>query len=208
MYTPPAFKVDDLERLHAILRQHSFATLVTTGKDGPVVSHLPLLLNPDFGSRGQLVGHMAKANGQWREAEGQTVLAIFHGPQTYVSPSWYPDSNAVPTWNYVAVHARGVFRKETNPDRLLRIVSDYVTEYESSMPKPWALDSQDDEFIRQLTGAIVGFTIDIDHLEGKWKLNQNQSAERQQGVVEGLRERGRGHDHAIADLMESISGST
>lgn len=202
MYIPPAFRIDNIAQLHGFMQRHSFATVVSSAQEGLQASHLPLLLNREAGQFGQLIGHMAKANDQWKSAVDQEVLVVFSGPHAYVSPSWYPDDKVVPTWNYTAVHVYGRFRLEDDADRLLEIVNDYVREYESTMPQPWSLDSQNEEFVCNLTNAIVGFSIDIDRIEGKWKLNQNHSTERQNGVIAGLRERNRGHDSAIAQLMQ------
>ena len=106
MYTPSAFAEHDPARLHDFIRRHGFATLVTHGEGGLVASHLPLLLDADAGPQGVLLGHMARANPQWRSVAGQ-ALAVFHGPHAYISPAWYGSHGTVPTWNYVAVHAHG-----------------------------------------------------------------------------------------------------
>jgi transcriptional regulator len=104
VYVPTAFAETDTTRLHEFIRRHSFSILTSFGEGGAIASHLPLLLDADAGSPGQLLGHMARANPQWRRVDGE-VLAIFAGPHAYVSPSWYEEPNTVPTWNYVAVHA-------------------------------------------------------------------------------------------------------
>src|SRR6266487_3531020 len=109
MYMPERFREDDLPTLHALMRDYSFATLVTQHEGVPFASHLPLMLAADEGPYGALFGHMAQANPQWRDFDAsQDVLVIFQGPHTYVSPSWYEeDPTNVPTWNYAAVHAYG-----------------------------------------------------------------------------------------------------
>lgn len=201
MYTPSAFVVDDLPTLHAFIRQYSFATVVSTGSDRPEASHLPLLLDSESGDFGQLIGHMAKANDQWNSAADQEVLAIFHGPHAYITPSWYSEVNAVPTWNYAAVHVYGVLKIETDPDNLKQIVEQYVDTYESPMVAPWDLDSADGDFVEKLMAAIVGFRIDIERIEGKWKLSQNHSEERRQRVIKGLQARQQSGDAEVAELM-------
>jgi transcriptional regulator len=106
MYIPPAFRVEDFGKLTAFIQQHSFATVVTHDGSAPFASHLPMLFRPEIGERGTLVSHMARANPQWKHfTAGIEVLAVFHAPHTYISPSWYQSGPAVPTWNYAAVHA-------------------------------------------------------------------------------------------------------
>jgi transcriptional regulator len=167
MYTPFGFVENDLSVLHSCIEENSFATLVTTNSSGPAVSHLPLLLDRDAGPNGTLIGHMAKANSQWREITDADALAVFHGPHAYISPGWLKEQNVVPTWNYVAVHATGKVKLIEEPSELLDIIRRYVEVYESSMPESWQLDSAEPDFIESLLGAIVGFTIEIDSLEGK-----------------------------------------
>src|SRR5262245_58623650 len=107
MYITAAFAESDLTRLHDFIGQNSFGLLVSQVDGLPFATHLPFLLERTTGEHGTLVGHMARANPQWREASGQTVLTIFSGPHVYVSPTWYEDEQVVPTWNYAAVHVYG-----------------------------------------------------------------------------------------------------
>jgi transcriptional regulator len=201
LYIPASFHQSDLPTLHAFIERHSFAVLCSTAEDGtPFASHLPLLLDRTT-PPGVLVGHVARANPQWRHADGRGVLAVFAGPHAYVSPSWYEAAEVVPTWNYVAVHATGVLRAVHDRDALLKIVGDMVTRYEASRPRPWTLDVPADYLERMLRG-IVGFRIEITRLEGKWKLSQNHDAERRRKVRRALREQGGEDATAIADLME------
>lgn len=200
MYVPPAFNEPDPTKLHDFIEQHSFATLVSQGGK-PVASHLPLLLDRDNQSQGRLIGHMAKANVQWKDADGQPVLAVFHGPHAYISPTWYEAENVVPTWNYVAVHVYGTFRLDDSRGRRLEIVRRYVDFYEATLEPPWSLESADDDFIDKLLDAIVGFRIDIERIEGKWKLNQNLDPTRRARVIRALRDAGGEDRQRIADLM-------
>ncbi len=203
MYTLSAFVVSDLDTLHDFIEAHSFATLVSSDSENVNASHLPLLLDRNTGEHGQLIGHFAKANPHWKNLDGRSVLVIFRGPHAYISPGWYAEQNVVPTWNYVAVHARGVLRREHDRDRLLDIVRQSVEVYETAMPTPWQVNSAEPSFIDNLLDAIVGFTIDIEQLEGKWKLNQNHSTERQQRVIAGLQLRPDAGSQQIANLMAS-----
>lgn len=200
MYTPPSFAVDDRDRLFDCIERYSFATLITSN-NGVLVSHLPLLLDRDVGKQGRLVGHMARANPQWQPADGGDAIAIFHGPHTYISPTWYEAENVVPTWNYVAVHVHGTFQLDNSPERRLEIVRRTVEESEANRNPPWSLDSVDDDFTTALLEAIVAFEIPIDRIEGKWKLNQNHDEQRRRKVIRSLRDIGGDDEVAIAELM-------
>ena len=113
MYTPNRFRVTDIDTLHAFMVQNSFATVVTNNDGLATASHLPLLLRRESGKLGNLIGHMAKANDQWHNVDGESCLVIFNGPHAYISPTWYEEKNVVPTWNYVSVHAHGRIFVET-----------------------------------------------------------------------------------------------
>lgn len=200
MYIPPAFREEDLDTLHGLMRRHSFATLVTLDGSRPFATHLPLLLDPQRGPFGTLRGHVARANPQGRHLEGdEEVLAIFQGPHAYMSPSWYETALSVPTWNYVAVHAYGTPRL-LDAEETLVLLRDLVQEYESGFEQPWPFDLPD-EFTRKLLQAITGFEIEVTRLEGKQKLSQNRSEADRLGAESGLRTLGDPNSLAIADLM-------
>src|SRR4051794_14312849 len=110
MFIPTAFNESDQNKLHKFIQAHSFGLLISTHQNEPFATHLPLLLERDVGPHGCLVGHMARANPQWHDLEGQQALVVFSGPHAYISPTWYEAANVVPTWNYVAVHAYGICR--------------------------------------------------------------------------------------------------
>ena len=202
MYIPAAFNETDPEKLFDLIQQYSFGLLVSEFDGEPFASHLPILLDRSFAPQGCLVGHMARANPQWEQAAGQTVLAVFSGPHAYISPTWYEADNVVPTWNYAAVHVYGTFRAIDDRDRLLQIVADYVDFYEATLPAPWKFDRAG-EFSQKLVQAIVGFRIEISRIEGKWKLNQNHHLERQQKVIQALDASQSEMDKAVAALMQS-----
>lgn len=201
MYIPASFEQSDQAELQAFIERHSFAALVSQHDGQPLASHLPLLFKRDGGEQGCLIGHMAKANPQWRQANGQTVLAMFTGPHAYISAGWYEADDVVPTWNYAAVHVHGRFEAIHDTPSLLAIVREFVEFYESARPEPWELP--DDEFIERLTQSIVGFRIPIDRIEGKWKLSQNQPLERRQKVIAALERRNDENSRAIAALMRN-----
>lgn len=205
MYVPPPFQVTDPVRLAQFMAEHSFATVITQHAGVPFASHLPLLYEREPGPHGRLVGHLAKANPQWHDAanqpDGIPALAVFHGPHTYISPTWYEEPSTVPTWNYVAVHATGRLRLIQDDQRLLQLLTKTVNNYETSQPKPWRLEDQDRAFIEKLLSGIVGFEIAIEQLEGKWKLNQNQSEARRERVRELLNQSKRHDDQEVGRLM-------
>ena len=203
MYVPPSFLETDPTKLHDFMEQHSFATLISSHDGEPVASHLPLLLDRQAGPHGRLIGHMARANSHWQTAGNQRALAIYHGPHAYVSPGWIEAQNVVPTWNYATVHAYGTLRLIEDRDRLRGILQRTVSWYESNREQPWSMASPDADFIERLLAAIVGFDIDVDRLEGKWKLNQNHPLERREQIMRGLRETGRRDELEIAKLMDA-----
>jgi transcriptional regulator len=200
MYLPRHFAETDLSRLHAAIEAYSFATLVSGADADLQASHLPLLLDRDEGGRGTLVGHMARANQQWRTAAGQSVLAIFNGPHAYISPVWYEAQEVVPTWNYVAVHASGTLTIIEDASELAQLVARTVRHYESGRENPWQLDERA-AFVRGLLPHIVGFRIPIERLEGKWKLNQNHPPDRREKVAQALGRSPREDDRQIGELM-------
>ena len=203
MYIPKLFRERDQAVLHALMREHSFATLVSQQEGAPFASHLPMLLQANAGEQGTLIGHMARANPQWRGFEPEReVLTIFQGPHVYVSPSWYEGELNVPTWNYAAVHAYGVPRIVEDHDELYAILKNSVQMYEAGFDEPWAFDLPA-EFVDKMMRAIVGFAIPITRLEGKYKLNQNRAPEDRQGVVEALGHYRDDLSTGVADLMRS-----
>jgi transcriptional regulator len=165
-----------------------------------VASHLPLLLDTDAGQMGSLIGHMARANSQWRDVRGE-VMALFTGPHVYVSPSWYEEEGTVPTWNYAAVHAYGTVQLVEDRESLVDILRKSVDVYEGSRPQPWTLD-ENAAYVQQMMRGIVGFRIHITRLEGKWKLSQNHSEERRGRVISALEKQPDEHSQAIVAMMK------
>lgn len=202
MYVPPAFARTDPAELFAFVEAHSFAALVSTRDGAPFASHLPLLLDRAAGPHGTLVGHMARANPQWRDLDGRPALAVFSGPHAYVSPAWYGAEGVVPTWNYVAVHATGTFRLVDEPDAVTGIVAATVATYERGRPAPWQLDATA-EYVRRLADGIVGFRVEVERLEGKWKLSQNQPAELRVKVAAALEGSADPDAREVARLMRA-----
>jgi transcriptional regulator len=202
MYLPASFVEADQSKLQDFIEANSFGVLVMPGEQDLVASHLPFLLDRTTGTHGTLIGHLARANSQWQHIDEREVLVIFSGPHTYISPTWYQVELAVPTWNYIAVHAYGRLTCIEDPAALRQIVDASVERYERSQPVPWKLTAPQD-FIDKLLAQIVGFKLEISRLEGKWKLNQNHPAERRERVINALRAQATGDSRAIADAMEA-----
>ena len=201
MYIPPAFRVEDASKLAAFIQHHSFATLVTHDGHAPFASHLPMLLHPEAGAHGTLVAHMARANPQWQHFDAVSeVLAIFHGPHSYISPSWYRTDRAVPTWNYAMVHAYGVPRLITDPVLVNSLLQETVSAYEAGFRQPWP-ETISADYQNQLIKGIVAFDIRITRLEGKFKLGQNRSPADIQGVFKALSSAEDSDSRALAEMM-------
>lgn len=192
--------------MHALIRAHPFATLITCADAAPEANHLPLLIDPQPMPCGTLRGHVARANPLWRQRhEGREALVIFQGPQAYVTPSWYAakreTGKVVPTWNYAVVHARGPLIIHDDPVWLRDLVSRLTAQQEAPLPQPWGIGDAPPDYIEQMLQAIVGIEIPIARLEGKWKVSQNRSAADRDGVAAGLQARGDAQSLDMAGLV-------
>ena len=189
MYVPPLFKEDRTDVLHDAIRRADLATLVTLSADGLVASHVPMLLDAEPAPNGTLIGHLARPNPQARGAVCE-ALAIFQGPDAYITPSWYvtkrQNGKVVPTWNYVAIHAYGTIEFFNDPERLRDVVTRLTARQEAGRAQPWAVADAPPDFIDGMLRGIVGFALPISRLEGKWKMSQNRPAEDRAGVIDGL----------------------
>lgn len=211
MYQPAhgKFNVDDAFALLTALAQHRAATLVSLGDDGFWTTMLPLLVFPTEGEHGVLRGHMARANPHWRalQADARSV-AIFNGPEAYVSPAWYEEKRrtgkVVPTWNYTTLVAHCTVTVHQEPEWLLANVRGLVDRHESARPLPWSVDDAPAGYIETQARAIVGLELQIVRLETKRKLSQNRSAEDFDGVLEALSQ-GMPRDRAVADDMAALT---
>jgi transcriptional regulator len=192
LYIPPAFRESDPAVLHAEIRRIGFCALTPVGTDAPLVSHLPIFLDTSIGPLGQLRCHVARANPQWRDSDlSKPALAVFMGPDTYISPSLYPSKKehgrAVPTWNYVTICARGRIEIISERDALLAHVAELSNRHESGRPEPWQVSDAPADFMDKQLHAIVGFRFTIEALEGKLKLSQNRSEADRDAVAAALK---------------------
>ena len=203
MYVPPLFKEDRIDVLHASILGSGLATLVTLTTDGLIASHVPMLLDSDPAPYGTLLGHVARPNPQARGAvPGVQALAIFQGPDAYITPSWYAtkreNGKVVPTWNYVTIHAYGPVEFFDDTERLRAIVTRLTERQEAARAEPWAVSDAPADFIDGMLRGIVGFALPIARLEGKWKMSQNRPAQDRAGVAAGLEADGM---EDVADLV-------
>lgn len=207
MYLPRAFEENRIDVLHDLIRAHPLATIVTMSASGLVANLIPLQLVPAGDGVSLLQGHVARANPMWRDLSGNAVLALFHGPQHYVSPSWYAskkvDGKVVPTWNYSVVEAAGTLRIIDDAAWLRAFLGRLTDQHEKSFEHPWAVSDAPDDYVAERMCGIVGIEISITRLTGKWKVSQNQTQENREGVVEGLRETGSAEARVMAALVVS-----
>jgi transcriptional regulator len=211
MYLPTQFKEDRIDVVHDAIRAAGLATLVTTGEDGIIATPLPLMLDPEPAPYGTLYGHVAKANSQWQRSDTKIeALAIFMGPDAYITPSWYATKRAtgkvVPTWNYVTVHAYGPVEFFTDGTELLDVVTRLTNRHESGRTTQWAVSDAPPDFIASQLKGIVGLRMRITRLQGKWKMSQNRTAEDRAGVVEGLHRESTPTAGEVADIVAEKRG--
>jgi transcriptional regulator len=210
MYTPAQFKVEDAAEVHGLMRAHPFAILVTQGADGVTATHLPIVLKADQANPlGRIECHVARPNPQWKSFSADVdALMIFQGPEAYIRPGWYPSKaehgKAVPTWNYVAVHAYGRLRVMNDKAWLLAHVGELSDQQEAPYEQRWSMSDAPASYLDVMTRGIVGLTLDITRLEGKVKMSQNRDMADRTGVVQGLGERGAGHDAEMAVMVDKL----
>jgi transcriptional regulator len=207
MYIPAAFRETRPEVLHALIREHSFATLISRLDGQLFATHLPILLDAARGPHGTLVAHMARANPHWHAfvAEAPESLAIFQGPHAYISPSWYLSELAVPTWNYSAVHAYGKPAVMEDPARVRALLDETVGTFESGLPEQWSTARVGDDYVTKLAQGIVAFEMPIVRLEGKRKLGQNRPVADMRSAAAGLQANGDAVGRAVAQQMLEVA---
>jgi transcriptional regulator len=204
VYRPAHFREDDPATLAKFVDDHPLATLVAATAAGLVANHIPLLRLPAEGGAPRLRGHVARGNDLWKSLPAKhPVLAIFGGPHHYVSPAWYPtkaeSGEVVPTWNYAVVHAHGRIEFFEDREWLRGFVTLLTERHESGRQAPWAVTDAPPRFVDRMLGAIVGFEISVDRLEGKFKSSQNRNERERQGVEGALR--AEGEPAAIIELL-------
>jgi transcriptional regulator len=204
MYTPDKFQETRVDVLHGCMRGNALSTLVYAGASGLIADHVPFLVDPEPAPFGTLRGHVARANPVWKECPvDREVLVVFHGLNTYITPSWYAakreHGKVVPTWNYVVVHAYGRPRFIEDPAWLRVLVTQLTDTHEAGRAEPWKVTDAPEDYLAKQLRAIVGVEIVLTRLIGKWKANQNRSAADVRGVIAGLTAEG----DAFASMMRA-----
>ncbi len=207
MYNPAQFIESRTELLHAFIRKHPLAVLVSHDSTGMEATHLPMVLDAQPEPHGLLRCHVARANPQWRMLESSpSVLAIFRGAHHYITPSWYATTKehgkVVPTWNYVAVHVYGQAKLIEGQADLLRHLRELTDQSEAAFAQPWSVDDPPKDYIDALSTAIVGIEISITRIEGKWKASQNRPIADRQGVIQGLEALGSPQSLEMAEIVK------
>lgn len=195
MYLPAHFAEPRVDELHRLIQAHPLGTLVSHGADGLDANHLPFLLDAQAGEAGTLLAHVARANPLWQTlTDGAPVLVVFHGPQGYISPSWYPGKQdahrRVPTWNYEVVHAHGTLHVHEDEKFLRRVLALLTRTHEAAEPQPWKMGDAPADYLAEQLQRIVGIEVRITRLVGKRKLGQNHELRDREGAIQALDARG------------------
>jgi transcriptional regulator len=206
MYVPRHFEESNVDVMHDLIRACPLATLVTQSASGLNANHIPMHLVTSPAPFGTLQGHVARANPILRDFAATTeVLTLFHGPQCYITPSWYATKadtgKVVPTWNYVVVHAYGQVRVMDDAAWLRAQLEALTNQSEAGLPEPWSLADAPGDFTEKLIGNIVGFEVVITRLSGKWKVSQNQPPQNRASVIDGLNASAQPGSATMAELV-------
>ena len=207
MYLPSHFKEERTAVVHGLIRDHPLGTLVTLGPQGLDGNHMPFQIDPEPRPFGTLRAHVARANPMWREfSQDVEALAIFQGPQAYVTPSWYPtkqeNGKVVPTWNYLVVHAYGPLRVVEDTSWLRNFVEGLTNRFEAGRADPWKITDAPDDYIERQLSAIIGLEIPVTRLLGKWKVSQNRVPADREAVARGFKGAG---DAVMAEWVQASS---
>ena len=205
MFMPDHFRVEDVAEMHALMRAHPFAALVSMTPSGLYGTHLPTVLKNE-GTNGTIECHLARANPHWKDlAKGEEAMMIFQGAEGYITPNWYATKaatgKAVPTWNYAIVHAYGRPAIMNDKDWLRRHVTELSDQQERSEAHPWKVSDAPESYVDVMLRGIVGFRFEITRLEGKSKMSQNRETQDRLGVIDGLKARASGDDLEIAETV-------
>jgi transcriptional regulator len=214
MYIPKLFEEKRLDVLHSFVREHPFGALVVLSANGLDANHLPFEIDTDSGPFGTLHCHVSRSNPVWRDFSPTTeALAIFQGPNTYITPTWYPSKQEtgkdVPTWNYIIVHARGPLRVIDDVRHVRAHLEKLVTRNEAGRPHPWRITDAPEDYVNKQLSLIVGIEIPLTSLVGKWKLGQNRLLHDRHGMLKGLLEANTPETVAMAaEVRKTLEGTS
>lgn len=210
MYIPKHFEESRIKVLHQLISSCPLGTFVTQCDGDIEANHIPFLLSHSGDDLGTLKCHIAKANPLWKSLCADEALVIFQGPDCYISPSWYPSKHihgkAVPTWNYIVVHARGVPKVFDDRGWLIEHISELTDSHESKNAVSWKVSDAPADYIDSMVNAIVGIEIPITRLTGKWKLSQNRTKADQAGVIAGLESEHSEKTKAMSRIIQQRDG--
>jgi transcriptional regulator len=206
MYSQQKFEETRLEVMHELIRAHPLGTMIVLAGTELSADHIPFLIHTDNDGCGTLRGHVARTNPLWRQFGGNVeALVVFQGPDSYITPSWYPskhaDGKAVPTWNYAVVHAYGEPRVIEDGAWLLEHVTQLTAVHEAAQALPWQVTDAPSDFTEHMISRIVGIEIPISRLHGKWKVSQNRKYADRLGVVAGLESQDMERSRRMAKLV-------
>ena len=207
MFMPEHFRVEDVAEMHALMRAHPFAALVSMTPSGLYGTHLPTVLKEE-GPCGTIECHLARANPHWKDlAKGEEAMMIFQGADGYITPNWYATKaqtgKAVPTWNYAIVHAYGRPAIMNDKDWLKRHVTELSDQQERTEAHPWKVADAPETYVDVMLRGIVGFRFEITRLEGKWKMSQNREMRDRVTTADGLERRGRNEHAQVAEVIRA-----
>jgi transcriptional regulator len=214
MYLPQLFEEKRLDILHSFVRDHPFGALVVLSANGLEANHLPFEIDAASGPFGTLHCHVSRANPVWRNFSPDTeALAIFQGPNTYITPTWYPSKQEtgkdVPTWNYIVVHARGPMRVIDDVHHVRAHLEKLVAKNEKGRPHPWQITDAPEDYVNKQLSLIVGIEIPLASLVGKWKLGQNRQMRDRHGMLQGLIEADTPETLAVAaEVRKTLEGTS
>ena len=214
MYLPKLFEEKRLDVLHSFVREHPFGALVVMSSNGLDANHLPFEIDTESGPFGTLHCHVSRANPVWRDFSPDIeALAIFEGPNTYISPTWYPSKQEtgkdVPTWNYMVVHARGPMRVIDDVHQVRAHLEKLVAKNEKGRPHPWKITDAPEDYVNKQLSLIVGIEIALTSIFGKWKLGQNRQLRDRHGMLQGLLEANTPETLAVAaEVRKTLEGNS
>jgi transcriptional regulator len=208
MYVPRHYREERRDVLAAAVRDIQLAALVTQGPDGLQVSHVPMFLTLEANGDWTLATHVARGNPHWG-LTGVATVAIFQGPQAYISPSYYASKRehgkVVPTWNYIAVHAHGTLERVEDAADLRTILEHLTDRNEGARAQPWAMSDAPDDYLAGMMKAIVGMRLRVARIEGAWKMNQHRPRADRVGMINGLQADARAED--VVSVLNALEAA-